>query len=126
MHLWNDKVKADAGAVLVFFTENGTTRSDSIPWRSDAVLKKISSCPQRRELKGNNKDCRSSLRNFGDDYCSAEMSSIRIRRQNAKTASDTSTGELQDCQTGNEILPKRNGAGREINANSKQIHQKVS
>lgn len=44
MHLWNDKVKADAGAV--FFTENGTTRSDSIPWRSDAVLKKSPAAPK--------------------------------------------------------------------------------
>lgn len=102
---------------LFFLTENGTTRSDSIPWRSDAVLKEISSCPQRRELKGNNKDCRSSLRNFSDDYCSAEMSSIRIRPQNAKTASDAATGELQDCQTGNEISPKRNGAGRRLMQN---------
>lgn len=51
------------------------------------------------------------------------MISIRIRPQNAKTASDASTGELQDCQTENEILPKRNGAGKEINAKSKQVNQ---
>lgn len=51
MHLRLYKVQADA--VAVFFTEvNGTTRSDSIPGRSDAVLKKNLQLTTKTRVKG--------------------------------------------------------------------------